>query len=83
MNINHDLDNSIEIFDAQTEEFLECIVIPAIYKKELFVLMGWQQQEDEIFCYDLSSEQLKVLGEWTGRELISPLWDVQLSGIGK
>jgi len=83
MNINHDLDNSIEIFDAQTEELLECIVIPAIYKKELFVLIGWQQQEDEIFCYDLSSEQLKVLGEWTGRELISPLWDVQLSGIGK
>jgi hypothetical protein len=45
--------------------------------------MGWQQPEDEIFCYDLSAEQLKVLGEWTGRELISPLWDAQLSGIGK
>ena len=62
---------------------LEQIRISKTYRKQLFELMGWQQQEDEIFCYDLSPEQLKVLGEWTGRELISPLWDVQLSGIGK
>jgi hypothetical protein len=69
--------------DTHTERFLEQIRIPKTYRKQLFQLMGWQQPEDEIFCYDLSSEQLKVLGEWTGRELISPLWDVQLSGVGK
>lgn len=40
----------IEIFDAQTEQFLEAIRIPETYKKQLFELMSWQQPEDEIFA---------------------------------
>jgi hypothetical protein len=78
MNIDHDLDNSIEIFYAQTVEFLECIVIPAIYKKELFVLMGWQAPKDELYGYHLSARQMKVIGTWVGRDLSSAHLLVQL-----
>lgn len=79
----YDVNNVIEIFDAKTEWLLEDIIIPETYRMQLFELMAWQQPEDEIYCYDLSAEQLKVLGAWVGRDLISPLWDVQLSGIAK
>lgn len=83
MNNDYDLDNTLEIFDAQTEEFLECIEIPAVYKQDLFILMGWQKAEDELYGYNLSPRQLEVIGTWVGRDLSSPLWLVQLVGEDK
>lgn len=62
----------VRVFDIKTEEFLEAIEIPAYRKNELFDLMGWQDPEDEIYCYNLSAQQLKVLEEWTNREICSP-----------
>jgi hypothetical protein len=52
-------------------EFLEWIVIPAIYKKELCGLIGWQAPEDELYGYHLSARQMKVIGTWAGGDLSS------------
>jgi len=84
MNSPYNVHNVIEIFDAKTEKYLESIIIPKERKRQLFELMGWQQPEDEIFSYDgLSMHQLTVIGEWLDRDLTSPLWDIQISGIAK
>jgi hypothetical protein len=70
--------NLITIFDAKTEELVETIRIPASRKTELFDLMGWKNEEDEIYGYDLSAYQLAVIGKWLERDLNSPIWLVQL-----
>lgn len=75
------IENTLGIFDAQTEELIEAIEIPVARKKELFDLMKWQEPEDEIFGYDLTDYQVKVIGGWIGRDLGSARWVVQLMGV--
>jgi hypothetical protein len=70
--------NMITVFNAETEELLETISIPLSRKGQLFHLMGWQNEEDEIYGYDLSAYQLTVIGKWLERDLNSPIWLVQL-----
>jgi hypothetical protein len=71
----------IEIYDIETEAHLEDIEIPPHRKKELAVLMGWEDPENEIYVYDLSAQQLKVLEEWTGRKIAGSGRTVQLAGV--
>jgi hypothetical protein len=71
----------IFIFDIESEELLESIEIPASRKKALAELMDWQEPEDEIYGYDLSAHQLRVLEDWTGRKIVAPGRLAQLSGI--
>lgn len=62
----------IEIYDSGTEEHEEDIGIPINRKKDLFDLMRWQDPENEIYIYDLSARQVKILEEWVGRGISSP-----------
>lgn len=71
----------IEIFDEGTEKLVDSIEIPAIREKDLVRLMGWQEPEDELYGYNLSMQQVKVLEEWTGRVINSPNRIVQLVGV--
>jgi hypothetical protein len=63
------------------EELIEAIEIPRIRKKELFVLMKWQEPQNEIFGHDLPDHQVKIITEWIGRDRSSPRWVVQLIGM--
>ena len=71
----------IQIFDAHTEKLLEFIEIPDCRKKELSKLMGWQDPEDEIYCYYLSAQQLITLENWTNRHLVSENFTVVIAGV--
>lgn len=61
----------IAMFDAETEKLIELVELPANRKKDLSDLMGWQAPEDEIYDYNLSPQQFKVLEIWTGRTINS------------
>jgi hypothetical protein len=50
-------------------------------RKELFVLMKWQEPQNEIFGHDLPDHQVKIITEWIGRDRSSPRWVVQLIGM--
>ncbi|SEM36092.1 hypothetical protein SAMN04487857_101346 [Pseudomonas sp. ok272] len=59
----------IEVFDKNTEELLLSVEIPGSRSEALKKLMNWQYPGDEYDGYDLSSEQVKILEDWTGRNL--------------
>jgi hypothetical protein len=71
----------IQIFDTHTEKLLEFIEIPNYRKKELSKLMGWQDPEDEIYCYYLSAQQLSSIEKWTSRHLRSENLTVVIAGV--
>lgn len=71
----------IDIFDADTEEHVESIDIPVYRKKALSTLVGWHEPEDEMYCYDLSAQQLIVIEEWAGRKIGAPDRIAQLAGL--
>ncbi|EJM15707.1 hypothetical protein PMI22_04166 [Pseudomonas sp. GM21] len=68
----------IEVFDRQTEDLLLTVDVPASRRKALRALMNWQQPDDEFDGHDLSSEQVKVLEDWTGKSLLGANNVVQL-----
>ncbi|MBA4360347.1 hypothetical protein HP062_27585 [Pseudomonas sp. B14-6] len=68
----------IEVFDRQTEDLLLTVEVPASRRKDLRVLMNWQQPDDEFDGHDLSAEQVKVLEDWTGKSLMGANNIVQL-----
>lgn len=70
--------NFVATFDAETDALVEKIRIPPSRKQELYVLMGWQGEEDEMYVHDLSAHQLSVIGGWLGRDLSSASWIAQL-----
>lgn len=72
--------NFVGIFDAKTDGLVERIWIPSSRKNELYELMAWQEEDDEMYVYDLSPHQLRVIGGWFGRDLTLPSWIVQLVG---
>ncbi|MCL6702605.1 hypothetical protein [Pseudomonas sp. T1.Ur] len=60
---------TVEVFDRTTEELLQTVEVPSAYIAQLATLMGWTEPEDFCFVYDLSSEQLKTIEEWTHTKL--------------
>jgi hypothetical protein len=62
----------IELYDIETGEHLGDIDIPVSRTQELAGLMGWSDPEVEIYIYELSTNQVKVLEEWTGRIFSAP-----------
>ncbi|WP_275629287.1 hypothetical protein [Pseudomonas sp. 273] len=71
----------IDIFDINTDSLLKSVDIPSHREKDLAQLMGWQTPEDEIYGYDLSFQQVKILEEWTGMKIDLPDSIAQLIGV--
>jgi hypothetical protein len=71
----------IEIFDKETEELLKTVEVPPERKSELADLMGWKAPEDEIYGYDLTSAQLRVLEVWTKTQFSEAQYIIQLACI--
>ncbi|MQT33827.1 hypothetical protein GHO40_17340 [Pseudomonas helleri] len=71
--------HTISAFDKTTELMVFEIEIPQKNLPELKVIMAWTEPEDEIFGYDLSSEQLQKLEELLGQKIYDHRYDFQLS----
>lgn len=71
--------HTISAFDKTTELMVFEIEIPQKNLPELKVIMAWSEPEDEIFGYDLSSEQLQKLEELLGQKIYDQRYDFQLS----
>ena len=71
--------HTISAFDKTTELMVFEIEIPQKNLPELKVIMAWTEPEDEIFGYDLSSEQLQKLEELLGQKIYDQRYDFQLS----
>jgi len=56
---------TVEIFDMTTDELIQTVEIPGVYVDQLAALLGWTKPEDFCFVYDLLSEQIKTIEEWT------------------
>ncbi|RON55035.1 DUF7683 domain-containing protein [Pseudomonas frederiksbergensis] len=70
--------HTVEVFDRQTEDLLLSVEVPDGRHEALKVLMDWQHPEDEFDGYNLSSEQIRVLEDWTGKSLTCANHIVQL-----
>ena len=71
--------HTISAFDKTTELMVFEIEIPQKNLPELKDIMAWTEPEDEIFGYDLSSEQLQKLEELLGQKFYDQRCDFQLS----
>ncbi|WP_282365137.1 hypothetical protein [Pseudomonas sp. PS01297] len=71
--------HTISAFDKTTELMVFEIEIPQKNLPELKDIMAWTEPEDEIFGYDLSSEQLQKLEELLGQKIYDQRYDFQLS----
>ena len=71
--------HTISAFDKTTELMVFEVEIPVKNLPELKVIMAWTEPEDEIFGYDLSSEQLQKLEELLGQKIYDQRYDFQLS----
>ncbi|MCU1726606.1 hypothetical protein NTD86_06355 [Pseudomonas sp. 7P_10.2_Bac1] len=71
--------HTISAFDKTTELMVFEIEIPQKNLPELKFIMAWTEPEDEIFGYDLSSEQLQKLEELLGQKIYDQRYDFQLS----
>lgn len=71
--------HTISAFDKTTELVVFEIEIPQKILPELKVIMAWAEPEDEMFGYDLSSEQIHRLEELLGQKMYDQRYDFQLS----
>lgn len=71
--------HTISAFDKSTELMVFEIDVAQKILPELKVIMAWTEPEDEIFGYDLSSEQLQKLEEVLGQKFYDQRCDFQLS----
>ena len=71
--------HTISAFDKTTELMVFEIEIPKQNHPKLKEIMGWTEPEDEIFGYDLNSEQIHRLEELLGQKIYDHRYDFQLS----
>lgn len=71
--------HTISAFDKTTELMVFEIEIAQKILPELKAIMAWTEPEDEIFGYDLSSEQIYRLEELLGQKIYDHRYDFQLS----
>lgn len=71
--------HTISAFDKTTELMVFEIEIALKILPELKVIMAWTEPEDEIFGYDLNSEQIHRLEELLGQKIYDHRYDFQLS----
>ncbi|MEB0203976.1 hypothetical protein [Pseudomonas sp. CCC3.1] len=71
--------HTISAFDKTTELMVFEIEIPQQNHPKLKSIMGWTELEDEIFGYDLSSENIQLLEELLGQRIYDQRYVFQLS----
>ncbi|MEB0205137.1 hypothetical protein [Pseudomonas sp. CCC3.1] len=71
--------HTVSAFDKTTELMVFEIEIPQQNHPKLKAIMGWTEPEDEIFGYDLNSEQIQLLEELLDHRIYDQRYVFQLS----
>jgi len=68
----------IYAFDKETEALVFEVPVPADNSEQLREIMSWTEAEEEIYDYDLDSQQITKLETLVGRSFYDPQYDFQL-----
>lgn len=56
-------------YDKITEQMVFQLEIPKSYIPQLFKIMNWQDEEDQIYVYNLTAQQVTEIATWLNTAL--------------
>ena len=68
----------IEAFDKDTDALIFEVPVPDGNLENLKTIMGWSNEEDSYYGYNLDRDQLSKLETLLGKDIFDPRYDFQL-----